>query len=72
MNNSDMPAMPLAINNGDGSTTYKFGLSKREHFAAMAMQGFCTNGTDNICLDYYSQMAVKHADALLAALEEQP
>jgi len=45
------------------------GLTKREYFAAAAMQGLCANescaGFDEIALD-----AVKHADALIAALNK--
>lgn len=48
---------------------YHQGLTKREHLAAMAMQGLCTMGTDNSMPEYYADMAVKHADALLEALE---
>jgi hypothetical protein len=76
MKNSDMPAMPV---DGEfwidpakpelGTETYE-GLTKREHFAAMALQGLltCTMDTDcsipELCAD-----AVSAADALLKELE---
>ena len=83
MNNSDMPAMPciekihpdvIAQAKASGGRivheiTYA-GLSKREHFAAMAMQGYCSNpsllseGDETLAL--YSLSA---ADALLKALD---
>jgi len=74
MRNSDMPAMPVS-----GGTKYD-GLTKREHFAAMAMQGLVSNAhvIEGLCDDktikciYTSiaEYAVKHADALLKALEK--
>lgn len=56
------------------------GLTKRELFAAMAMQGLCANSFDGHCNQpiataTYAQladMAVDHADALLDRLERKP
>lgn len=84
MKNGDMPAMACEVKATadevaqrralrlpvDGTVTYT-GLTKREYFAAMAMQGLCTNGTDNILVDYYAAQSVMHADALLKALGEE-
>ncbi len=50
MNNADMPAMPI-LNDTDGFIQFldgvkggrNYGLTKREHFAAMAMQGLLAN-----------------------------
>ncbi|MEL4399079.1 hypothetical protein AAEJ42_02205 [Shewanella algae] len=74
MKNSDMPAMPVIdwdIKDGKAvQFTSSEGLTKREHFAAMAMQGLltCTMDTDcsipELCAD-----AVSAADALLKELE---
>jgi len=81
MNNGDMPAIPgpsiservqlRGATEGTMTTEYVtvHGLTKRETFAAMAMQGLCTKGTDNIAVGYYATMSVRHADALLDALE---
>lgn len=46
------------------------GLTKREIFAAMAMQGFCTNTHAYEELDMVAQVneSVKYADALIKAL----
>lgn len=41
MKNADMPAMPLPL--GSETSSGQDGLSKREHFAAMAMQGILAN-----------------------------
>jgi hypothetical protein len=86
MLNRDMPAMPQ---NGEYNgcdlpgTSDDFGgmgLTKREHFAAMAMQGFAANpkllelmGPLAEKVNKTSQMtmatlSLEHADALLAAL----
>ena len=76
--NKDMPAMPLngdayhdferAVNYQDASYNPECqGLTKREYFAAMAMQGFCSTGNyangQDVAYD-----AVRVADALLEEL----
>jgi hypothetical protein len=45
------------------------GISKRELFAAMAMQGLCANPEGPTNYDGAAKIAVAQADALLAALE---
>jgi hypothetical protein len=63
----------------DDCTTKYFGLTKRELFAAMAMQGFCSNPdtsahasgagkTPAETRTAYAKSAVDMADKLLAAL----
>jgi hypothetical protein len=44
------------------------GLTKREYFAAMAMQGYITNAGYSI--DEDARLAVQAADALIKALNE--
>ena len=46
------------------------GLSKRELFAAMAMQGMCADSTCKMPVEQYADCAVRFADALIEALEE--
>ena len=89
MNNADMPAMAvkvvasiaaqrqakgLGVDCEDVTFT---GLTKREHFAAMAMQGILCGINSNVaegewhgwdCSDF-AREAISTADALLAALE---
>ena len=72
MNNGDTPASPTkpvwgkCYDEGyDGS-----GLTKREHFAAMALQGMLTNTSVSPTNKVYATVAVSLADALLKALEE--
>lgn len=88
MNNSDMPAMPLS---GDAyqdfagydetrNTSYNpecQGLTKREHFAGLAMQGliaslalFTTASTTEYWKKNTIEAAVEFADALLKELDK--
>ena len=52
------------------SEYYAEGLSKRELFAAMAMQGFLSDRNNHSCLSHreIAEAAVAQADALLEAL----
>lgn len=70
--NANTSAFPCQELNGQGSpiTSMEFGLTKRELFAAMAMQGICANSIpgshhqpQNTARD-----AIAQADALLAEL----
>lgn len=64
MKNANEPAMPLALDKSH-HTAY-IGLTKREYFAAKAMQGLLTEGyTDYSEL---SERAIKIADDLLEKL----
>lgn len=54
-----------------GMNMQDLGLSKREFFAAVAMQGLCA--TDNVCdasPATIAEWSVCYADALIAALEQ--
>ena len=46
------------------------GLTKRELFAAMAMQGMTNN--NNITVEIVAAWSVQYADALLAELAKEP
>ena len=82
MRNADMPAMPCkqtVSRDSDEMIPYQFGnhdfvtpgLTKREHFAAMAMQGLLASWGqhDVAAADEIVSDAVTFADALLAELE---
>lgn len=82
-NNGNMPAMPkgLCVENGEfyGNDDEELGLTKREQFAAMAMQGLLSNsnmGDSNLWptpQEWVKQMTetgVEMADALLSQLEK--
>ena len=74
MKNADMPAMPVTEEDynaaGDYVLMQRGGLTKREYFAAMAMQGLC-------CREGYGSMedvahdALAVANALLAELDKE-
>ncbi|MBR9878652.1 MAG: hypothetical protein GYB17_03960 [Gammaproteobacteria bacterium] len=94
MKNADMPAMPLsgdaygdfAAYDGTSQTSYNpecQGLTKREHFAAMAMQGLLSNpggpvqhnpisgtGYCNSDAGIVAAWSLEIADALLTAMED--
>lgn len=70
MRNADLPAMPhttwdnevnIVIDQGEG-------LTKREHYAGLAMQGLCTHSGDYHLPQHLASDAVMYADALLAEL----
>lgn len=70
--NGNLPAYPISEEETDridaGITIYS-GLTKREYFAAMAMQGLADN--KNLGYDDTAKVSVKLADALLKELEKQ-
>ena len=68
MKNADMPAFP--VEETSNSESLSFGLTKREYFAAMAMQGFVTCKDNIIDHKLAAINAVKYADALLEELEK--
>jgi hypothetical protein len=74
MNNADAPAMPISVSSSiDGNMCssdfeYGEGLTKREHFAGLAMQGLVSHyGADGA--SDCSVLACKYADALLKELD---
>jgi hypothetical protein len=74
MNNADMPAMPMSEDDSitwlQGGSVLE-GLSKREHFAGLAMQGFISAGGNGMPDQYeLALLAVGYADALLAELDK--
>ena len=81
MSNGNTPAFPVEVDHyQDGSIrgrqtgTYaglEIGLTKRELFAAMAMQGLIASGYTQETFGDLQFDAVRHADALLAELSKQ-
>jgi hypothetical protein len=68
MENGRKPAFQTAI----GMSSFEMenmGLTKREYFAAMAMQGLCACPDLAVSRDTLAEESVKQADALLKALE---
>ena len=62
--NGDLPAMPMWCEQLEQQL---YGLTKREQFAAMAMQGILANSSNS--MSYVARDAVLMADELLAELE---
>jgi len=81
--NGDLPAMPVKGNCVDasgaycGDVVYSSGISKREQFAAMAMQGFCSNleylfetcPSGTVVAEWIARQSLFAADHLLIELE---
>ena len=75
MKNADKPAYPLQLQQGESSELIgklgnADGLTKREYFAAMAMQGICGGGIPNVIIPLATKTAVEIADALLKELDK--
>jgi hypothetical protein len=73
MDNKDMPAMPNT--NPETYPTpcpinYGHGLTKREHFAGLAMQAIIAAGNIGMPSGPLSAMAVKYAESILAELDK--
>lgn len=79
MKNADEPAMPFEGGQNNGYQP-SIGLTKREHFAAMAMQALIPIYWERKTLDEYEtaeelvkclmESSVEHADALLKELDK--
>ena len=72
--NGDLPAMPVCYDARMMAAYSKgeaMGLTKREQFAAMAMQGILSAGVNRLTLNYdqLASQAVFYADFLLKELE---
>lgn len=74
MSNANTPAFPLPLGNENIDPTVA-GLTKREYFAAMAMQGMLALGPIQGQIDAsvigQCKHAVRVADALLVELEKE-
>jgi hypothetical protein len=67
MRNGDKTAFPEQLA-GCSAGVLRGGLTKREYFAAIAMQGLLAKGMDNVTA---GQAALSAADSLLEALEKK-
>lgn len=74
MDNGNEPAYPVEAQkiqpNGEWSEPDHYGMTKREVFAAMAMQGLAADGSEltATAVKWHAEKAVELADALLAEL----
>lgn len=71
--NADTPAFPFIGTDSSGYTTaLATGLSKREHFAGLAMQGLLANKRSmDITDDALTEVAIAFADRLITALNKE-
>lgn len=69
MDNGNESAYPLTEDSPKFGPRTWLGLTKREYFAAMAMQGLCANAWWNLASSAtIARWSIEHADALIAAL----
>jgi hypothetical protein len=67
----EVPLYPMDIKFQDGTQGINMGLSKREYFAAMAMQGYLSGEKYKQCSRYeICAKAAMAADALIEALNK--
>lgn len=66
--NGALPAHPCEFDYINSNRSEACGLTKRELFAAIAMQGIVTNWQHDWFPENHAKFAVECADALLAAL----
>ena len=80
MKNQNKPAFSVALkDNGNALHKDAMGLTKREYFAGLAMQGLLSNPNGGMTEgsgrtfspDGISDLALKHADALLEKLSSE-
>ncbi len=70
------PAFPFEqveaiTTNGQEIVKNHLGLTKREYFAGLAMQGLAARGNSSMSMEGRIERAVDYADALLAELESE-
>lgn len=72
MTNKDDSAFASAAL-GDGRSIHEYGLTKREYFAAMVVQGMTVNGAEmwNSHARTIAKQAVEITDALIEVLNEE-
>ena len=72
MKNSEQPAYPTPDCEVSGTALQYLGLTKREYFAAMAMQGYLASygPYDQVNSKAAAEKSVECADALLTELEK--
>ena len=79
MKNADKPINPVLTQSPSLQNDTSLGLTKREHYAGLAMQGLLANsyggmtsgGSRTFSPNEISKLAVIHADELLKQLENE-
>ena len=70
MNNKNRSASPMQYYGRNNETVTALGLTKREHFAAMALQGMVSVCAYDEQVTSKCRAAVEYADALLKELDK--
>ena len=79
MKNADKPINPVLTQSPSLQNDTSLGLTKREHYAGLAMQGMLANpngvmtesGTWSHCPENFAELSIICADELLKQLEEK-
>ena len=75
MNNADKPINPVLTQSPSLQNETSLGLTKREYFAGVALQGILSNRWSmefgNYNEEQKAEMAIKYADELLKQLENE-
>jgi hypothetical protein len=72
MDNGNKPAFSVALrDNGNARHPEAMGLTKREYFVGLAMQGICASNGWEQSMDGIVKASVEIADKLLKELEKQ-
>ena len=69
MKYAEQPINPTTSWNGCEEVSH-FGLTKREYFAGLAMQGLLSNSERIGTADRYAEISIEFADELLKQLEK--
>ena len=69
MKNADKPINPVLIQSPSLQNETSLGLTKREYFAGLAMQGLLASNNGQ-SIDYLIHQSIKAADELLKQLEK--
>lgn len=69
MDHKEKMAFPTVMDLGFGSTFYQQGMTLRQWYAGMAMQGILSNSSSIIMIDSniekYIKMSIKYANAMI-------
>ena len=77
MKNADKPIYPVLTQSPSLQNDTSLGLTKREHYAGLALQGIIAGRKDELykikdeTIKIYVELSIKSADELLKQLEEK-
>jgi len=68
MENSEQPAFPVTWQDREGATVTEPGLTKREYFAGLALEGLLASDFEFNSVSHCVETAIRHSDELLKQL----